>query len=64
MHIGRNLMFYYERNKETCQEMKVTEVILKHKITTYMHVYTDPQLGNIFFNSVKLISMSTNSSRY
>ena len=29
--------------------MKVTEVILKHKITTYMHVYTDPQLGNIFF---------------
>ena len=32
--------------------MKVTEVILKHKITTYMHVYADPQLGNIFFNSV------------
>jgi hypothetical protein len=29
-----------------------------------MHVSTDPQLGNIFFNSVKLISMSTNSSRY
>jgi hypothetical protein len=24
-----------------------------------MHVYTDPQLGNIFFNSVKLISMSS-----
>ena len=29
-----------------------------------MHVYTDLQLGNIFFNSVKLISMSTNSRRY
>jgi hypothetical protein len=39
--------------------------ILKPGLSIFqVKFYTDPQLGNIFFNSVKLISMSTNSSRY